>query len=122
MVSPSTTRRSFEQLEPAENDWPAQVADTIVNVVGSVRDKTTGPALTVARAVVYGSFAAIVGCVALVVLVIASVRFIDNYLPDAVFGETHTWAAHMIIGLVLTFAGLVLWMRRHPRTEQTAPS
>ena len=121
MVSPSATRSSFEQLEPGQEDWPAQVADTIVNVVGSVRDKTTGPALTIARGVVYGTFAAIVGCVALVLLVIASVRLIDSYLPDAVFGETHTWAAHMIIGLVLTIAGLVLWIRRHPRTEQTSP-
>jgi hypothetical protein len=122
MVSPSTTRRSFEQLEPAQDDWPSQIADTIVNVVGSVRDKTTGPALTIARGVVYGTFAAIVGIVALVVLVVASVRFIDVYLPDAVFGETHTWAAHMIIGLVLSIAGFVLWIRRHPRPEQTASS
>src|SRR5262245_34261642 len=122
MVSPSTTRRSFEQLEPAQDDWPSQIADTIVNVVGSVRDKTTGPALTIARGVVYGTFAAIIGIVALVVFVIASVRIIDVYLPDAIFGETHTWAAHMIIGLVLTLAGFVLWIRRHPPPEQTAPS
>jgi hypothetical protein len=121
MVSPSPTRSSLEQLESDQDDWPAQIADTIVNVVGTVRDKTTGPALTVARAVVYGSFAAIIGCVALVVFVIAGVRLLDSYLPDAVFGETHTWAAHMIMGLVLTFAGLVLWMRRRPAAEQTAP-
>jgi len=119
MVSPSATRSSLEQLESGQEDWPAQIADTIVNVVGTVRDKTTGPALTIARAVVYGTFAAIIGFVALVVLVIAGVRMLDNYLPDAVFGETHTWAAHLIIGLLLTFAGLVLWMRRRPGTEQT---
>ena len=121
MVSPSATRRSIEQLEPDQDDWPAQIADTIVNVVGSVRDKTTGPALTIARAAVYGTFAAIVGCVALVVLVVSGVRFLDVYLPDAWFGEEHTWAAHLIIGLVLTIFGLVLWMRRRPRQEQTAP-
>ena len=121
MVSPSATRPSLEELESGQDDWPAQIADTIVNVVGSVRDKTTGPALTVARAAVYGSFAAIVGCVALVVLVIAGVRFLDSYLPSAWFGESHTWAAHLIIGLVLTITGLVLWMRRRPRQEQTAP-
>jgi hypothetical protein len=121
MVSPSATRSSYEQLDAGTDDWPAQVADTIVNVVGSVRDKTTGPALTIARGVVYGTFAAIVGCVAIVLLVIAGVRLLDSYLPDAVFGETHTWAAHMIIGLLLAIAGLVLWIRRHPRTEQTSP-
>ena len=30
-------------------DWPAQAADTIVKVVGQVRDKTTGPAIKAAR-------------------------------------------------------------------------
>src|SRR5215475_15519634 len=98
MVSPSTTRRSLEPAEPAESDWPAQLADTIENVVGSIRDKTTGPALTVARGVIYGTFAAIVGIAAVVLLVVASVRFLNVYLPDSVFGETHMWAAHMIVG------------------------
>ena len=123
MVSPSATRSSLDELESGREDWPAQIADTIVNVVGSVRDKTTGPALTIARGIVYGTFAAIVGCAALVVLVIAGVRLLDNYLPSAVFGEEHTWAAHMIIGLLLTIAGAVLWMRRRPgkAQEQTAP-
>jgi hypothetical protein len=119
MVSPSTTRRSLEPAEPAESDWPAQLADTIENVVGSIRDKTTGPALTIARGVVYGTFAAIVGIAAVVVLVIAAVRFLNAYLPDSVFGETHMWAAHMIVGLVLTIAGAVLWLRRRSGPEQT---
>jgi hypothetical protein len=41
------------------DEWPAQAADTIVRVVGSVRDKTTGPAVTAARGAVYGLLAAI---------------------------------------------------------------
>jgi hypothetical protein len=120
MVSPGTTRSSFEELEPSHEDWPAQIADTIENVVGTIRDKTTGPALTVARAVVYGSFAAIVGMAALVLFVVGAVRLLDSYLPDAVFGETHTWAAHMVIGLVLSIAGSLLWTKRRATPEQTS--
>ena len=66
-----------------------------------------------ARAVVYGTFAALVGLAALVLATIGAVRLIDNYLPDAVFGEEHTWATYLIIGLVFVIAGVVLWARRY---------
>ena len=52
-------------------------------------------------------------------VVIVAVRLLDSYLPDAVFGETHTWAAHMITGLVFTIAGLFAWSKRSVRTEET---
>jgi hypothetical protein len=100
---------------PATNgngDWPAQAADTIERVVGSVRDKTTGPAITIARGIVYGTFALVVGTVVAVLVAIAAVRALDNYLPDSVFGEEHTWAAHLLVGLVFTGLGMVMWSRR----------
>ncbi len=104
---------------PPERDWPAQAADAIERAVGSVRDKTTGPALTVARGVVYGTFAILVGTACLVVFIIAAVRLLDSYLPDAVFGEDHMWAAYLILGLVFVVPGGVLWSRRHePREDQ----
>ena len=101
-----------------EHDWPAQAADTIERVVGNVRDKTTGPALTAARAVVYGLFAAIVGLAVLVVLIIAAIRLIDSYLPDAVFGEDHMWAAYLIVGGALSIAGALCWSRRNGPGEE----
>jgi hypothetical protein len=118
MVDVRTTARNGP-LQVTEDDWPTQAADTIERVVGTVRDKTTGPALTVSRGLVYGTFAAIVGVAALVLVVIVSVRLLDNYLPDAVFGETHTWAAHLILGLVFTIAGLFAWSKRTGAPEET---
>lgn len=106
---------------PPERDWAAQAADTIEQVVGSVRDKTTGPALTAARAVVYGTFALLVGTACLVVLIAGAVRLIDSYLPDAVFGEDHMWATYLILGLVFVIVGAVLWRKRHgPREDRPA--
>ena len=93
-------------------DWPAQVADQIVGVVGTVRDKTTGPLLGLARAIVYGTFVAVLGLAVAVLLVIALVRVVDNYLPDAWFGDDHIWATYLIIGTIFSLAGLVLWSRR----------
>ncbi|HEX9992136.1 MAG TPA: hypothetical protein VGB14_04330 [Acidimicrobiales bacterium] len=88
------------------DDWPAQAADTVVRVVGQVRDRTTGPAITVARGIVYGLLAAIAGIVAFVLLVAALVRLVDVLVPGEV------WSAHLIVGAVLTLAGLLLWRKR----------
>jgi len=107
---------------PASGDWAAQAADTIERAVETVRDRTTGPAITVARAVVYGTFAVIAGLAALVLATIAAVRLIDNYLPDAVFGEEHTWATYLIIGLVYVIAGVVLWARRYGAGLEDRPA
>ena len=97
---------------PPERDWPAQAADTLERVVGQVRDKTTGPALTAARAVVYGTFAGIIGLAVLVLFIIAAVRLIDSYLPGEV------WAVYAILGVVFSIAGLVLWSRRKGGREE----
>lgn len=96
----------------APSDWPMQAADTIERVVGSVRDKTTGPAITVARWLVYGTFALVVGSIVAVLMAIAAVRALDAYLPDAVVGVDHTWAAHLLVGLSFTAIGMAMWSRR----------
>ncbi len=98
---------------PAEGDWPAQAADTIERLVGTVRDKTTGPALTVSRGVVYGTFAVVVGVAVAILAIIGAVRLLNNYLPDAVFGEDHMWASYLIMGLVFLAVGIALWTRRN---------
>lgn len=114
--------RDTASTAPSSGDWAAQAADTIERAVGNVRDRTTGPAITVARAVVYGTFAALVGLAALVLATVGAVRLIDNYLPDAVFGEEHTWATYLIIGLVFVIAGVVLWARRYGSGLEDRPA
>ena len=101
-------------------DWPVQVADTIERLVGRVRDLTTGRAITAARAVVYGTFALLVGLAVAVLVTIAIVRALDAYLPDSVVGEDHTWVAHLIVGGLFTVVGMVLWSRRTGGAEPDA--
>jgi hypothetical protein len=110
--SPSSARVT---TEVRADDWPAQAADTIERVVGSVRDKTTGPAITAARGVVYGTFALFLGLMVGVLAAVAAVRALDAYLPSAVFGDEHVWAAHGIVGLVFTLIGALLWSKRTAR-------
>src|SRR4051812_32920853 len=97
------------------DDWPAQATDAIVTVVGVAHDKVTGPIHTIARAIVFGLFAAILGIGAITMISILIGRLADNYLPDAVFGEQHMWAAHLLLGLLFSSAGLLLWVKRKPQ-------
>lgn len=117
-TSPATPPPASPTPASVDQDWPAKATETIVEQVGKIRDKTTGPALKVARYAVFAAFAASLGTVALIIFVIGAVRALDVYLPDAVFGETHTWAAHSIIGLVLLLAGLVIFARKARRRDQ----
>jgi hypothetical protein len=101
----------------ARDDWPAQAADTIVRVVGQVRDRTTGPAITAARAVVFGLLALILGTVALVVfsalLLRGTVIGVDALLDLGDFDRRGraVWIAHLVVGLVFALAGLVAWKK-----------
>jgi drug/metabolite transporter (DMT)-like permease len=92
---------------PASEDWAGQAADTVVSVVDAVRDKTTGPILTAARAIVYGLIGLFAVIVALIVTTIALVRIVDVYLPGEV------WSAHLLIGSIFTIAGFFVWTKRY---------
>jgi hypothetical protein len=96
----STTTRS---------EWPSQAADLVVDVVDSVRAKTTTPVFTIARAIVYGTAIAFLAAMALVLLIVGVVRLIDNYLPGEV------WATYLLLGSVMFVVGLFLWSTRRPR-------
>ena len=100
-------------LDPRDPNGPVQAADTVERVVGSIRDKTTVPLTTVARGIVYGLVAGVMGAAVVLLLAIASVRAIDVYLDyipgDALDG---TWAAHLVVGMLFTLIGLFLWSKR----------
>ena len=97
-------------VEPRQSDWTVQVADTIEAVVGSIRDKTTVPAETAARAVVYGILVGVMGSAIAVLLTIALVRLLDNWL--------RIWAVYAILGGLFTLVGLFLWRKRRPRAPR----
>ena len=101
------TRPTASPLGPSGDDWAGQAADAVVTVVDTVREKTTGPVLTVARAIVYGIIGLFAVLVALVLLTVALVRFTNVYLPGGV------WAAHLLIGSIFILGGLLVWRKRY---------
>jgi hypothetical protein len=91
-------------------DWPAQATDAIVNLVGTVRDRTTGPVTTAARAAVFGLFVGVIVITIIVLLLIALVRLLDEVLPSGV------WLAYLVLGLVFVGAGALVFRRRRAPT------
>lgn len=89
-------------------DWTVQAADTIERVVVSIRDKTAVPLTTVARALVYGLLAAVIGTAAMVLFVTGLIRVLDTLLPRSV------WLPDLILGTLFTLVGFVLWRKRKP--------
>lgn len=96
--------------DAAASDWTVKAADTIDAVVTVVHDKAVVPVTTIARWLVYGLLAAIVGMMALVLTAIALVRVLD-----IVTGDGRVWIAHLITGGIFTLAGLFAWSKRSPR-------
>jgi hypothetical protein len=93
-----------------DGDWPAQAADTIEQVVSTVRDRAVAPILTAARAVVYAFVGGTLIFAALLLLIIGLIRALDNYLPGGV------WVAYFVLGGVLVIGGLIVWTQKGPGT------
>ncbi len=96
-------------------DWPAVAADRIVDVVDTVRDKTTGPAQTAARAAVYGLLAAILAVVVVVLLIIFAIRGLD-VLVDKFVPWGGIWLPYCILGVILIVVGSFVFRRRRAPT------
>jgi hypothetical protein len=95
-----------------DGEWPAKAADAIVNVVGLVRDNTTGRITTIARGLVFGLFVAVIGTAVFVMLIIAAIRLLDEALPSSV------WLAYLVLGTVIVIAGALVFRKRN----QPAPA
>ncbi len=88
-----------------------RAADGIEQLVGGIRDKTTVPLTTVARALVFGLLAAVMGTATLVLVAIGAVRAVNNYLPGDV------WAAHLLVGGIFTVGGGLLLRKATARGD-----
>ncbi|MDQ6726381.1 MAG: hypothetical protein M3066_09500 [Actinomycetota bacterium] len=87
-------------------DWTADLLDRLDHVIEVVRSNTTDRLVRVARLIVFGLIAAVVGLMALILLVIASIRILDVILPSNV------WLPDVVLGAIFLGAGLFCWSKR----------
>lgn len=90
-------------------DWPQQATETIVGLVDNVKHKTTQPATKAVRAIVYGIVILILGVPAVIMLLIGIVHLFSQAANSAGLG---VWLVYLVLGLILTIAGWVLWRKR----------
>jgi hypothetical protein len=91
-------------------DWTKDLLDRLDHYIDVVRSNTTDRLVKVARLIVYGVIAAILGAMAAIVSLIAMIRILDIVLPREV------WLPYVVLGAIFLGAGLFLW------SKKTAPS
>ena len=94
-------------------NWAAETTDTVVRVVGNVREKTTTPAVHAARGVVFGILAAFLGLFAFVLLLVGLQRAIEALWAIGVSDERAVYLSHLTLGGILCLVGLLLFAKRN---------
>ena len=96
---------AFNPLNP---EWPKQAADTVDRFVQVVRRNLTNRAVKVTNGVVFGIVAAFAGLVALVLVLIATMRSVQTYLLWDM-GTVAAWIVGMLalVAVVIVLAGLI---------------
>jgi hypothetical protein len=97
----------------APRDWPAEATALVVRVVDQAKSKTTRPAMLAARGVVYGLIAGLVGITIAIALFIGLFRAVDIVVNEIV--EDSVWLTYLVLGLVFTVAGAIVFSRRKAR-------
>ena len=96
-----------------DDDWPARASSTVVQYVGTVRDKTTGPALRLSRNLVYFAAMGMIATVVLILTLVMLVRLLVSataYVPSVEAGEA--WLAYLILGFLFIVSGMLLWRKK----------
>jgi hypothetical protein len=93
-------------------DWPQTTTARIVDLVDQTKLKTSGPAIKISRAVVYGLVAALVGMVAVPVLLIGLTRSLVALFDLWVAHDKAVWISYFALGGVMILGGLFFWRKR----------
>ena len=93
-------------------EWAVTALDKVDEVIEKVRSNTTDRLVKVARAVVFGVLAGIMGVTALVFAIIALVRGLDEAIPGPV------WSIYLGLGAIFVLAGAFLWSKKTRRADR----
>ena len=93
-------------------NWADETTDTVVRLVGKVRDNGTTKVVYVARGVVYGIIAAFLGIFALVILVIGLMRAIQSALDWQFDHDRSVYISYLLVGGIFALVGLLLFKKR----------
>ena len=91
-------------------DWTKDLLDRLDHYIDVVRSNTTDRLVKVARVLVYGVIALILGAMAGIIALITLIRVLDIVLPREV------WLPYLVLGAIFLAGGLFAW------SKKTAPA
>lgn len=95
------------------DDWPSKASATVVHYVGTVRERTTGPALVASRYAVYALAMALIGVVLAVLLLLLLIRLLVSATGELPFvDQGEAWLAYYILGAVFVIGGALMWGKK----------
>ena len=94
-------------------DWTKDLLDRLDHYIDVVRSNTTDRLVKVARVVVYGVIAAILGTMAGIVALILAIRVLDIVLPREV------WLPYVVLGAIFLGFGMFFWRKKTAPTVKT---
>lgn len=100
MAAPTPSPRAPKVSGVIPAEWPAQAADTIVDTIGTIRDRTTKPVLLAARGLVYGLVGGVMGLIAFFLVLLMIIRWYDVWAPGPV------WPIYAFFAVLFTVVGL----------------
>lgn len=98
-------------------NWASSAADTVERVVGEVRRRTTDNIVLLARGIVFGLLAGLIGIAVLVMATIAATRGLQAVLELAVEWPRAVYLSYLLLGGILCIAGGLLMSKRRPPDE-----
>src|SRR5262245_48287940 len=93
-------------------EWAADLADTVENVVGEVRNRATTPAVRGTRGIVFGLIAVMLGVVAITLLLVGVTRGIQVILDTWLTRGRSVYLSYLIVGGILCVLAAFLFHKR----------
>jgi len=103
-----------DQPEGGTHDWVSQLTDRLTRLVDTLQKYSLRPALGIARYLLIGAVAAIVGTAVLIAIVVSLTKLFD----DDVFSG-RVWATDFLFGGVIMIAGGLLFWKGIRKKEQS---
>jgi protein-S-isoprenylcysteine O-methyltransferase Ste14 len=97
----------------SDPNWAPDLADTVTRIVGDIRDKTTNNLILLARGLVFGILATIVGVAVLVLTVVMVMRGLQALLELGMSWPRAVYVSYFIVGGISCLAGMLLMRKRH---------
>lgn len=93
-------------------NWAEETTDQVVKLVDNVKAKTTRPAVLVARGLVFGILAAILGLFLFVLALILGIRSLQAGFSLFLDRPRAVYASYLFMGGALSIVGLLFFRKR----------